>query len=367
MATATPTTNDITANQLKTRILHGALVHFGPGADVVSMLHPSDYSAIRFSCPHAGRTAGEMAMYLYSSLHEMVGVPRIHIITALDECPAVAHVQIRDPAFAARIKGRFERYLRLALQTEMSVRQVPVEIRYEWSGDAPLIPGFQLQLLKDRHAMLRVRERPAAPECAVCLTEAEEPFLLTPCRHRYCRACFITQCSSITNRQREIPIRCLGDSGTCSRSFLLPELEQLLGPDLFERLLSQSFALYSQTLTTIKPCPTPDCDHQYRASTDGSVLTCPSCSVPICTTCQTPSHAGMTCRIYQKIGKKKGYESWWFENKEGIRKCPRCRNLVEKIEGGCRRVTCGCCQAGFCWSCMEVWDEGGRCRCTRER
>ena len=366
MATTTATTSDITANQVKTCILNNALVTFGPGADVLSMLHPSDYSAIRFSCPQARCTAGQMAMYLYSSFDEVVGVSRIHIVTDPDECPAVAHVQVQDPTFAARIKGRFDRYLTWVPQTKMTIVQVPVEIGYESSsGDQPNIPGLQLQLLRDRHAMIRARDRPAAPECAVCLTEAEES-ILTPCRHRYCRACFIAQCSSITdNEQGEIPLRCLGDSGTCSRIFLLPELDQLLDPPIFDHLLSQSLTLHLKTLTTIIPCPTPDCNHQYRSRTDGLVLTCPKCSNPICTTCQTPSHAGMTCRIYQKTGKKIGYERWWLENKEDIRKCPRCRNLVEKVAGGCRRMTCGCCRAGFCWSCMEVWDEGGRCRCTR--
>ena len=360
---------DITANQLKTLILNNALVTFGPGADVLSMLHPSDYSAIRFSFPRAGLTAGQMAMYLHSFFDETVGVPRVHMITtdADEHGPVVAHVQVQDPTFAARVQGRFNRYLSWRPFTKMSIAQVPVEMRYE-SGRPSLMPaGLELQLLQDRYAMIRLRDRPAAPECAVCMTEAEEA-IRTPCRHSYCRTCFVAQCSSIANKSREIPLRCLGDSGTCSRIFLLPELERVLDPSIFQHLLSTSFLLHLKTISTIKPCPTPDCDHQYRSRTDGLVLICPRCSNPICTTCQTPSHAGITCRTYPKTGKKAGSESWWVanDNEGDIRKCPRCRNLVEKIEGGCRRVTCGCCRAGFCWECMEVWDEGGWCRCVRK-
>ena len=346
------------AGQVETRILKGALVNFGPGADVLSMVHPSDYSAIQFSCDRAQRTAGHIAMYMFSAFQETVGVPRIHIITDPDECPVIAHVQVKDPAFAARIKSRFDRHAKLIPQTKVTIRQVPVEIGYEISGDPPYMLDLELQLLKDRYATLKMRERPAAPECAICLTEAEEPFL-TPCGHRYCRGCFITQCSSIT-KPDEIPIRCLGESGQCSRIFLLSEIEHLLEPCLFEQVLSKSFTLYFQTITTIRTCPTPNCVQQYRTTTDGSVLTCFNCRVAICTTCQTPSHSGISCTEYQKIGMKE-YESWRFDNKD-IRKCPRCWNLVEKV-GGCERVTCVCCWARFCWLCMEVWNDGGRCRC----
>ena len=104
-----PMTPDVTAGQVKTRILNGALVTFGPGADVVYMLHPSDYSAIQISSPAARCTTGDMAKDMFSYFHETVGVSRIHIITDPDECPTMAHVQVEDPAFAARITGRFDK------------------------------------------------------------------------------------------------------------------------------------------------------------------------------------------------------------------------------------------------------------------
>ena len=175
IATMRPTL-DITANQLKTLILNNTLVTFGPGADVLSMLHPSDYSAIRFAFPIAGLTASEMATYLHSFFDEAVGVPRVHMITtdADERCRTVAHVQVQDPTFAARVQGQFNRYLSWRPYTKMSVAPVPVEMRYESGRPSSIPAGLELQLLQDRHAMLRLRDRPAAPECAVCMTEAED-------------------------------------------------------------------------------------------------------------------------------------------------------------------------------------------------
>lgn len=362
----------VTAGQVESRVLNGALVDFGPGADVLGMKHSSDYSAIHFSCKTALRTAGDIVTYMYAFFQEPVTLSRVHVLTGPDVCPVVAHVQVKDPAFAARVQSESDRYSKLVPQSRSSVRRVPVEIGYETSLDPAYMADIRLHLLKDRHARLRLGPGPAAPECAVCLTEAEDPYL-TPCGHRYCRACFVGQCSSVTKKQ-EIPLRCLGDSGKCSRIFLLPELKHLLPADHFDQLLTKSANIHFRTITTINPCPTPDCPQTHRATTDGSVLTCAACSVPICTTCHSPSHSGLTCATYQsanhaRLGSVKGHgrQSPGFDGGEDtIRKCPRCRNLVEKA-GGCDRMECRCCWAGFCWRCMEVWDAAGRCACLRER
>lgn len=343
---------------MDSRVLKGALVDFGPGADVLSMKHSSDYSAIQFSCDKGQCNASHFAMYMFSLFQETVGLTRIHVITDPDAYPGIAHVQVKDPTFAARIKSKCDRHAKWIRQRKMSVRPVPVEMEYERSGDPPYMPAVKLDLLKDRYARLRIGSGPAAPECVICLTEAEDPYL-TPCGHRYCRACFVSQCSSVTKQQ--IPIRCLGNSGECSRIFLLPEIKLLLEPDIFEQLLARSFAIYFKTIDTIRQCPTSHCDKTYRASTDGTVVTCLKCSTPICTTCHAPSHSGMTCAMYQSVGMKE-YQSWGFT--KDVKKCPRCRNLIEKV-GGCEKVDCRC-GANFCWKCMEVSDAKGHCRCWRD-
>lgn len=361
----------VTAGQVESRVLNGALLDFGPGADVLGMKHSSDYSAIHFTCKTARRTAADIVMLMWAFFREPVTLSRVHVLTGPNVCPVVAHVQVKDVAFAARVKSKSDRWAKLLPSTRSSVRRVPVEIGYETSDDSVYTADMRLHLLKDRHARLRLGPGPAAPECAVCLTEAEDPYL-TPCGHWYCRACFVGQCSSVATKH-DIPLRCLGDSGKCSRIFLLPEIKLLIQPEQFEKLLQKSSNIHFRTITTIKPCPTPNCSQTHHATTDGSVLACAECSVPICTTCQAPSHSGVTCATYQsannaRLGSVKGHGQSEDLNSEEdtIRKCPRCRNLVEKT-GGCDKMECRCCWAGFCWKCMEVWDAAKRCRCLRER
>ncbi|CAD6593306.1 MAG: hypothetical protein ASARMPRED_007270 [Alectoria sarmentosa] len=355
---AATTTSDIAEGQVESRVRKGALVTFGPGARVLSVEHPSDYSAIQVSCTVPQQsTAGHVASYLFD-LREPVGLPRIHVITGPGACPVIAHVQMKDPSFAARVKGKFDGYLKYVPRTKMSIRSVPVEIGYEESVDPPYMTPLRRHLLHDRHERLRIEEDPVVSECAVCLTEAEDPYHTT-CGHWYCRACVVSQCYSVG--KDEIPIRCLGNSGKCSRIFLLPELKSALPSDAFEQFLAKSSTAYFRTITTIQECPTSHCRQTYRASTDGSVITCLRCSTPICTTCHAPSHSGVTCATHQRSGTAE-YQSWTFFN-EHVRKCPRCRNLIEKT-GGCERVDC-LCGAGLCWKCMELWDGNGQCRCGR--
>ena len=88
---------DITANQVESRILNGTLVDFGPGADVLYIKHPADYSAIHFSCEILQRNAEYLAAYMFESFSEPVGLSRIHIISGVDSCSVVAHVRTYIP------------------------------------------------------------------------------------------------------------------------------------------------------------------------------------------------------------------------------------------------------------------------------
>lgn len=349
--------SDISAKQIETRILKRVLVRFGPGASVLSIEHPSDYSAIRISCTMPQCNAENFAIYMFELFREPVGLSRIHVFTGPDACAAVAHVQVKDPSFAARIKSKFDGYLRCVPRSRIAIKKVAVDINYEASVNTPNLTPITRHILQSRHASLAIKKDAAVSECVVCLTEAEDPYL-TACGHFYCRACFRSQ----SINEGEIPIRCLGNSGKCSRSFLLPELKLVLQPEAFEQLLDKSFAIYIKTIESIQECPTSHCQKTYRTTTDGTVITCFECSTPICTTCQAPSHSGMTCAMYQRIGTTE-YETWSFN--KNIRKCPRCRNLIEKT-GGCESVDCRC-GARLCWKCMEVWDENRQCRCLRAR
>ncbi|KAM0800366.1 hypothetical protein BDR22DRAFT_889416 [Usnea florida] len=358
------------AGQVETRIVKGALVDFGPGANILSMQHPADYSAIHISCHKPHRNAEDMMALMFGFFTETVGFPRIHIITEPDACPVTAHVQVEDPSFAARIKRKFDTHLRKFPQTLITVEIVAVDISFEvrakslYTISVPDTMSVRRQLLKDRLARLRIdRSTPPISECAVCFTETDDPFH-TACGHLYCRTCITTQCNSITHKV-DIPLRCLGDMGKCQRIFLLPELKSVLQQQqqqpataadeeerksAFTSLLTTAYTIHLRAIGTIQECPASTCRHLYRTSTSGLVLPCFNCGLPVCTTCQAPSHAGVTCAVYQKGATKAGLGEGVLCGGR-IRKCPGCRNLVEK-KGGCERVVCFC---GVVW----YWDYGG--------
>lgn len=94
-------------------------------------------------------------------------------------------MQVRDAAFAARVRGKLDRCLEFVLEPRMVVRVVPVEMKYEKVSVAEADEmAIKRHLLEDRYARLKMKECPESPdsECAVCLTEAEDPFC-TPCGH----------------------------------------------------------------------------------------------------------------------------------------------------------------------------------------
>ncbi|MCJ1453322.1 hypothetical protein MMC28_003669 [Mycoblastus sanguinarius] len=200
---------------------------------------------------------------------------------------------------------------------------------------------------------LSLKDGTDKPDCAVCWTEAEDPYF-TPCGHVYCGSCFAGQCSSAG--KGDLPIRCVGDLGDCSRIFNIQDLKLALPSTTYDQLLEDSFTTHIRTHpTSFQYCPTPDCPSIYRLSTTGTVFTCPTCLTPICTTCQITSHDGFTCAEYAAIiadGGKEALEKWKEEN--DVRDCPACKVAIEK-DFGCNHMECANCQAHICWFCMEVF------------
>ncbi|KAH8594469.1 hypothetical protein B0O99DRAFT_178691 [Bisporella sp. PMI_857] len=193
-------------------------------------------------------------------------------------------------------------------------------------------------------------------KCPICWSEEPSEPVKFSCKHIYCKDCFHHMCSSAN-----VPLRCLGDNGTCTHIFTLTELRDLLSHSALEDLLSSSFESHirSQPLE-FKYCPTPDCPQIYRPTTEGAQFFCPSCLTVACIACNVIAHEGLTCAEYKDLSSEgtKAFRKWKVEN--DVRSCPKCNVDIEK-SFGCNHMECVQCKTHICWFCMETFEASSGC------
>lgn len=193
--------------------------------------------------------------------------------------------------------------------------------------------------------------------CAVCWTEPVRP-IRTTCGHVYCSDCFGNQCAA-ANSESSIPIRCQGDACACQHIFTNEELKSALPSTLYETVLQTSLSIFIRTKPEkFQYCCTPDCDHVYRTSATGLVVTCASCLALVCTSCQVVAHDGLSCAQYQRIANAGSAEFMAWKRANNVKDCPKCKMPIEKTMG-CNHMECMVCRAHICWVCMEFFGESG--------
>lgn len=199
--------------------------------------------------------------------------------------------------------------------------------------------------------------RATAKACVVCWTEPVKP-IRTACGHIYCSDCFENQCAAVST-ESNIPIRCQGDASTCQQIFTNEKLKSALPSTLYEALLETSLSIFVRTKPEeFQYCCTPDCEHVYRTSATGLVITCASCLALICSSCQVVAHDGLSCSQYQRIANAGSAEFHAWKRANNVKDCPKCKMAIEKTMG-CNHMECMVCHAHICWVCMEVFEESG--------
>ena len=190
--------------------------------------------------------------------------------------------------------------------------------------------------------------------CTVCWCDVEERYTV-PCGHVYDRECFVNQCLSTADGN--IPIRCLGSSGSCQSVISFTELEAALARDQLDELLEISFTRHVRTHPgKYQYCPTADCDQVYKVSDDSKIFTCSTCLTSICTKCGAVSHEGLTCDQYKSaILGDDAFAEW--KKKNDARDCPKCGCTIQKSEG-CNHMECKAYRAHICWVCIRVFGTG---------
>ena len=204
-----------------------------------------------------------------------------------------------------------------------------------------------LAMLDDRRA--------TGKACVVCWTEPVKP-IRTACGHIYCSDCLKNQCDAAST-ESSIPIRCQGDASTCQQIITNEKLKSALPSTSYEDLLETSLSIFVRTRPKeFQYCCTPDCEHVYRTSTTGLVITCASCLALICTSCQVVAHDGLSCAQYQRIANAGSAEFHAWKRANNVKDCPKCKMPIEKTMG-CDHMECMVCHAHICWVCMEVFEE----------
>ncbi|KAJ4416319.1 hypothetical protein N0V85_002327 [Neurospora sp. IMI 360204] len=215
--------------------------------------------------------------------------------------------------------------------------------------------------------------------CVICGDTAELP-VITQCKHVYCANCFDNLCSStfsIGSWRNKAICQAPKPSGTstaldnsiCGCTLPLPELQSLLKPSTFERLLIASFKSYvHRHPDKLQNCPTTNCDYIYfviepcdqpdRHSDNPATaphITCPHCLADICTRCQEGHAArGMTCLEFQDHLAHGAHSIALAKAEQGIKDCPKCTTFLVKVDG-CNHVTCPVCNTHLCWKCLEMF------------
>ncbi|KAJ7632116.1 hypothetical protein FB45DRAFT_791002 [Roridomyces roridus] len=190
--------------------------------------------------------------------------------------------------------------------------------------------------------------------CPICYDEISHPVTLG-CDHTYCMSCLRHYLSTADS----FPLVCLGDAAHCEVLIPIPTFEKFLPIPQLHALLKTSFLRYIERHPQeLKYCKTPDCTQVYRTNTHATALTCPSCFLSVCSSCDEEGHDGMSCeesRLQHDPGEQERRNDEWARD-NGVKRCPACAVWIEKTEG-CNHMTCKC-GAHICWICVRIFGEG---------
>jgi hypothetical protein len=169
-----------------------------------------------------------------------------------------------------------------------------------------------------------------------------------PCLHNYCDNCLHSLVTQAAGDESSMPPRCCGKpvSAPMIKSVLSSEEQH----DFMKNVIQYATPWESRIF-----CPNTTCGEfiPKRKKIDPKhpfEVICRKCRTRVCSTCKREAHdVGQDCPADWELDAvlKMGENQGW-------RRCYKCRNLVELIQG-CSHITCRC-KAQFCYICGAVWD-----------
>ncbi len=297
---------------------------------------------------------------------------RNRILAMLEQLQAQEHVlELDKEAFTRMLRGGFQE-LQGALGDKVLLDVINRRLVVRGDETASRIAREAVTNVPGVRSPANAPQLSEDASCPVCFCDITDPLIL-PCSHTYCRSCLQHYLGSLgqpTQGAAQTVAACLAELGqeagsastACGYEIPLEIIRSLLTPGEESRLLEVTFLSHIHgRAQEFRYCPTADCQTIYRASTDGTLLRCPSCLARVCSTCHVEFHEGLTCGEFKdnRSGGEDSFRRWRDEH--GVKACPGCGAGLEK-SGGCNHMKCVHCGTHMCWVCMKTFgdtDSGG--------
>ena len=197
-------------------------------------------------------------------------------------------------------------------------------------------------------------------DCLICfekLTSEEINNNFIGCSHGFCDDCFYDYFKEKINSKID-EIKCPGKDCTIIIPNYFIEEKIINDTDLLSKYKKLKKMRQLELDPNVEFCPYPNCE-SYAIKKDNNLVSCIHNGHKFCFNCHNYWHDKGICTIdiYSY------YKKWKTSKK--IKRCPRCRYLIEKNEG-CNHMTCTNCKYEWCWICKgeytpDHYDFGSKC------
>jgi len=181
--------------------------------------------------------------------------------------------------------------------------------------------------------------------CQICyqLIPKNMMFLMNDISHEICLECLNSYLINEIKNNKVMNMHC----PHCADSFDKEIIQANVDEQSFEKYLQ--FVENNKVLSNKMLRFCPKCNNIIKLNNENDEkAACSNCKTEICTKCNHPFHSKTTCELVLE-GE---FKSW--SNKKEVQRCPKCKVLIEKIEG-CNHMTCYVCRYEFCWLCKGAY------------
>lgn len=245
----------------------------------------------------------------------------------------------------------------------------------------------EARLQREREAQPAPPTQPARPipdrfECRFCYNTTR-----TNTKHWHCPGCwdalhvyngicgvcvrkgcdtFIGEYQNNGPYARRAVVKC----GTCQTEMTPSEAQKILAKAKYREYVDSLSSLAVKTMDDIIYCPGVDCEAVYVKAVERKRCRkahCDECETDLCGYCgelYTKEHQRMDCDRYKRWKQTHDEDlvalTRWREREDvDTKNCPQCKVPIQRAQG-CRAVACTHCKFGFCWICLNAYQQ---CRC----